>query len=241
MPTPPTAHRCAACEDRGWIVRADDRGVERATRCTCQAGRGVDRSLEAARIPIRYRHCTIQNFSAVNESLQRARLAAERFVSEFPQHSAGLLFSGPCGTGKTHLAVGVVAELVRRHRADALFVDCPLLIRQLQDSFATDELRRHDLLRAVEGADVVLLDDLGGSKASEWVRDTFAEIVNVRYNAARLTLVTTRYSDDPGAVADLTFEGQVGTAVRSRLYEMCKTYGFDAGDFRKNQRNANHY
>ena len=175
-----------------------------------------------------------------NESLQRAKMAADEFVRDYPAGGAGLLFSGPCGSGKTHLAVGILKELIHKHHVGALYVDCALLIRLLQDSFGSEDLSRFDLLRPVESAELLLLDDLGGSKASEWVRDTFAGIINVRYNANRLTLVTTRYPDDGNKPADLTLEMQVGAAVRSRLYEMCTTYRLDAADFRRTVANANH-
>lgn len=240
-PPAPPVFRCVVCEDRGWVVAAGEDGVERARPCDCAKRQGVDLLLSAARIPERYRHCSIQNFSPMkNPSLVRARQAAEEFVRDFPQVDAGLLFSGPCGSGKTHLAVGILAELAKSRRVAALYVDCALLLRLLQDSFGEEDLSRRDLLRPVETADLLLLDDLGGSKASEWVRDTLAGIVNVRYNASRLTLVTTRFPDDPSGPADLTLEQQVGVAVRSRLFEMCTTVRLDADDFRRSVRNANH-
>ena len=223
------------------MIAAGEDGVSRARRCDCSKRTGVDRELGAARIPERYKHCTIGSFAAINDSLSAARRVAEAFVRDYPQNEAGLLFSGPCGSGKTHLAVGILQELVRRHRVAALYVDCALLIRNLQDSFSSDDLSRPEILRPIEEAELLLLDDLGGSKASEWVRDTFAGIVNVRYNAARLTLVTTRFPDDAARPADMTLEMQVGTAVRSRLFEMCTTIPVEAEDFRRTVRKADHY
>ncbi len=233
-------YRCQSCEDRGWIVRTDETGVDRAAPCDCARRRGLDIGLGAARIPERYRHCTIHNFSSLNDTLARAKKVAEEFVRDWPQNEAGLLISGPCGSGKTHLAVGILQELIRGRHADALYVDCALLVRQLQDSFSADGASRPEILRPVESAQVLLLDDLGSSKASEWVRDTFAGIINVRYNASRLTLITTRFPDAAAAPSELTLEQQVGAAVRSRLYEMCTTHRIEAEDFRRSVRNASH-
>jgi DNA replication protein DnaC len=237
---PPPPVRCASCEDRGWIVRPGDDGVERASPCDCAKRRGLDLSISSARIPERYRHCTIQNFSPLNASLRRAREAADELANDWPQVQAGLLFCGPCGSGKTHLAVGLLQALIRRHQVSGLYVDCALLIREIQDAFGSDDRSRRDLIRPVEETEVVLLDDLGGTKPSEWVRDTIAGIVNSRYNASRLTLVTTRFADEPANAVELTLEQQVGVAVRSRLYEMCTTWRLETDDFRRRVRNASH-
>jgi len=82
---------------------------------------------------------------------------------------------------------------------------------------------------------VLVLDELGASKPTDWVRDTMMQIINTRYNDKRLTIFTTNYSDarkndkDSGEI----LEDRIGVALRSRLYEMCKTVVIDGEDYRK--------
>src|SRR5207302_535544 len=97
-----TATACTICGGSGWKPTAD----RRVTRCDCVlAGRG-ERLLKSARIPARYEHCDMQDFAALNPSLAAAKLIGQRFVQEYDptRHNDGLLFVGPIGVGKTHLA-----------------------------------------------------------------------------------------------------------------------------------------
>jgi len=90
------------------------------------------------------------------------------------------------------------------------------------------------VLEPVFEADVLVLDELGASKPTDWVRDTMMQIINTRYNDKRLTIFTTNYSDTRKNEKDgEILEDRIGVALRSRLYEMCKTVVIDGEDYRK--------
>src|SRR5690349_20650816 len=104
---------CTICNDTGWKPAG-----ERVTRCDCQRRDRGDKLLALARIPERYKHCEISNFDVLSGrfemAMHKAKMTAEGFVREFPlDNNQGLLFTGTIGTGKTHLAVGIVKELIR--------------------------------------------------------------------------------------------------------------------------------
>jgi len=91
-------------------------------------------------------------------------------------------------------------------------------------------------------AEVLVLDELGASKPTEWVWDTVAHILNTRYNDKRTTIITTNYPDaPPGGVAtapqramrDETLGDRIGERMRSRLAEMCVTLQMNGADFRQ--------
>jgi DNA replication protein DnaC len=82
-------------------------------------------------------------------------------------------------------------------------------------------------------AEVLLLDELGASKPTDWVQDTIMQIIGKRYNNRKLTLFTTNYRDDRLMPAEETLEDRIGRRVRSRLYEMCKTIMIDGEDYRR--------
>ena len=78
-----------------------------------------------------------------------------------------------------------------------------------------------------------LLDELGVSKPTDWVRDTMMQIINARYNDRKLTIFTTNYRDARRHHAEETLEDRIGVRLRSRLYEMCRTVPVDGEDYRR--------
>jgi DNA replication protein DnaC len=89
------------------------------------------------------------------------------------------------------------------------------------------------VLAPVLNADVLVLDELGASKPTDWVRDTMAHVINTRYNEKKFTIFTTNYLDERPNDREETLEDRIGVRVRSRLYEMCKTIMMDGKDYRK--------
>jgi DNA replication protein DnaC len=209
-----------------------------------------ERRLGAARIPQRYRDCTLDAFDPSyprsDESLGRALLTARKFVEAYPVDTAGrgLLFVGTAGLGKTHLAVGVLQRLVRERGVRGLFCDYRELLKNIQNSYNpqvnTTEI---ELLKPVFAAEVLVLDDLGAQKPNEWVWDTVALILNTRYNDKMTTIITTNYADLPAgggdqsdaqrAAREQTLGDRIGDRMRSRLAEMCIQVKMEGPDFRQ--------
>jgi len=249
---------CAICGGVGLVrvMSAQGRWVSRP--CECQEMVREERRLAAAHIPERYRHCAMDtfetSFNGADPSLERALTTARRFVDEYPVDTAGigLLFVGPMGTGKTHLAVGVLRRLVREKGVRGLFCDYRELLKSIQNSYnpqvATTEL---ELLKPVFEAEVLVLDDLGAQKPNEWVWDTVALILNTRYNDKQSTIITTNYPDqgvgdgfktDPdgkrAASSYDTLGDRIGERMRSRLAEMCVRIETKGKDVRQSVKKA---
>ena len=108
----------------------------------------------------------------------------------------GLLLTGSIGVGKTHLAVGILQALVAERGATGLFYDYRDLLKQIQNSYNA-QVRETELeiLAPVFEAEVLVLDELGASKPTDWVWDTVAHILNTRYNDRRTTIITTNYAN----------------------------------------------
>jgi DNA replication protein DnaC len=202
LSTPQSTPECPVCGGTGWKRISEAGEANRVERCECRLGARAERLLKSAQIPSRYKHCTLADFftdfSGAHRSLAAARLAAGRFVEEYPLEKKGLLFIGPIGTGKTHLAVGIMQELISNKGTHSLFCDYRDLLKEIQNSYnpqvQTTEL---EVLQPIFEAEVLVLDELGAIRPSEWVWDTVSHIINYRYNEQKTTIITTNFPDGP--------------------------------------------
>ena len=240
-----------------------------AVPCDCTTGDRTERALQRARVPERYRHCDFENYetdndienvtreqlAAWNRSLTQAKILVQRFAGDFPAGSEhGLLLMGPCGVGKTHLAVSAMKTIVLRGHS-GLFYDYRELLKAIQDSYNPEnQATEMSVLEPVLKTEILVLDDVGSSKPSLWALETVGHILNTRYNDKRVTLLTTNFLDADTATAspsqsprvagirapttEDSLTERVGKRIRSRLYEMCRTLEIYAPDYRKEIRHA---
>jgi len=237
---------CPKCHGSGW-ARIERGGIEGVVRCECIKGTRTERLLLKANIPRRYEHCELDNFENPfrNTSTDIARVGAEGFVAEYPIRF-GLLFMGPQGIGKTHLAVGIIKKLILQKSVPCLFCTFPELLKEIQDSWnPVSQSSEMTLLEPVLNTEVLVLDELGAQKPSDWVRDQVAYVLNYRYNENKVTIVTTNFQDyeseEGKAVRPDSLTQRIGPRIRSRLFEMCRTVKMDGKDFRAEIMHANHH
>ena len=253
---------CPLCEGTGWkTVSKAGNGAgsindRRVTRCDCQLRARAESLMAAARIPRRYEHCELENydtdFPGAHPSLAEALFLATNFAKKCdPRGDKGLLIIGKIGTGKTHLAVGIIKELILSRGISCLFYDYRELLKEIQNSYnSTVQTTELDVLRPVFESDVLVLDELGAVKPTEWVWDTVSLILNTRYNDNRTTIITTNFDDQPAAAVSgslspakaatrgETLGDRIGERMRSRLHEMCRIITLDGADFRQKFRSA---
>jgi DNA replication protein DnaC len=259
---------CSLCEGTGLRI-VEEGGRQVARPCECRVARRAARMLEQAHIPRRYEHCTLDSYIVSgsrgdDHTLARAHWLARKFVQHFhgKPPGSGLLFTGSVGVGKTHLAVGILKRLIQDYGVQGTFCDYRELLKEVQNSYnqnvAATEMQ---VLRPIFEAEVLVLDELGASKPSEWVWDTVAHVLNTRYNDLKTTIITTNYSNAgplgaenvpaPHAQPDTaageearaamkkdTLGDRIGERMRSRLQEMCVVVEMYGKDYRENENRA---
>jgi DNA replication protein DnaC len=158
---------------------------------------------------------------------------------EFPSVERGLLFAGPVGVGKTHLAVAILRGLIEKG-VNCLFYEHGTLLKEIQDSYnPVSHLSEANVLAPVYRAEVLVLDELGTTRPTDWVLDTMTHIISKRYNDNRLTIFTTNYLDGRQNPSDETLQDRIGARLRSRLYEMCRTVIMEGDDYRRQLHDSN--
>jgi DNA replication protein DnaC len=221
---------CPSCGGSGW-ERVESGTVR---RCSCVHTGRIERLLADARIPKRYEHCVLASYAPTDPSQKKAKADVTTFLEKYPSIDVGLLFIGPCGVGKTHLAVSVLKHVIIERQDSGLFYDFRDLLREIQGSYnSISQTSELEILRPVLDANLLVLDELGAGKPTEWVRETMAHIINCRYNDQRLTIFTSNYLDTPATPREESLTDRIGARLRSRLYEMCKVIKIEGEDFRK--------
>jgi DNA replication protein DnaC len=230
---------CPLCDGTGWTV-VERHGLSGAQRCSCAVTARTAALRRASGIPPNYEHASLDNFQIPQENpvaragLGKVLMQVRSFVREFPAPDRpGLLLIGETGTGKTHLAVAALRALIERGH-EGLFFDFQNLLDRIRSGYdAASGTSDRAAYRNAMDAEILLLDDLGSHRITEWVEDTVTSIITYRCNHQKPLIATTNLEiEETGPVAYTTAGGAVvrgktlgdvvGPRARSRLFEMCR-------------------
>ncbi len=206
--------------------------VEEVLPCpSCRSKVRLEKLLLRAKIPARYFDRGFDVYLARGSLQERALRQAIEYVETFPQVQRGLLFVGPCGVGKTHLSVAILKSLIQEKMISATFVDEAELLRRLQYSYdPTSPETAREVLLPLLNIDLLVWDDLGVGRPTEWAAETIRTVINHRYTYNKHTIFSTNWPLESALKlawkgergAEQTLVQRIGHRLFSRIMEMCE-------------------
>lgn len=182
--------------------------------------------LKSAKIPVDFQDCTIQDFRTdiykAEENHRKAKFAkdvAVKFVEnfdEFEQRGKGLyIFSKATGTGKSRLAVSIANDIIKHFSVNVLYISSVNMLNELKKTFdnksGTHEI---DLIIHYGNVDVLIIDDFGVEKATDWSESIFTQVLEERMNNKKITILNSNLT-----VEDLSNKYPTGR-ISSRIEKM---------------------
>lgn len=196
----------------------------------------IESILGKSGIKKRYLSRTIDSFSVTAENKKSFEVATD-YIKNFREYftqGKGLYLEGPCGTGKTHLAIAIALAIINT----GVPVICKTSIDILGDIKRcyerNSEVTEEEVLEAYKTVDLLIIDDLGKEQVTEWSVPVLYSILNERYEALLPTIITTNYNTT--ALAEkLSAKGDTETAaaIISRFVESYKRVTMAWADYRR--------
>lgn len=215
---------CVAAEAAAERAEADRREAE------AQRAR-AERMLEQTLLPARFSERTLASFNAETDGQKRALRIATEFVANFDvclRRGSSLIFSGLPGTGKSHLAAGIMLGILPQHIG--IYVTMMDLIRMLRDTWRKDSDRsQSDVLNQLADAPLLVIDEVGVQYGTDGERTLFFDVMDRRYRERMPTILLTNQGMEE-------FKVTVGERVYDRLTEVARWVPFDWKSYRATAR-----
>jgi DNA replication protein DnaC len=204
--------------------------VSGARRCGCVDPERHERVMASAGLPALYANASFDNFLLPRENpvshreLSAAFIAVRGFSRAFPSAGKqGLMLMGDPGTGKTHLACAAFRTILAKGFTGKFF-DYQNLLDRIRAGYDPSSQSGDNPYCEAMDTEVLLLDDVGAHRVTEWTEDTITSILTQRCNNQKPLIATTNLIDETSSAKNdyrTTLTERIGPRARSRLFEMC--------------------
>ena len=205
-------YQCKKCRDLGYIFQEDEKGYTVATPCECIEKRQIKEKLEGCGLTDSFKKKTFSTFKTDTEHQKQAKLRAMSYCKKFKEEKGSFLLTGNPGTGKTHLGIAIMMQLVNQN-VGCRYAEYISLIMSLKQC-CMDPINYNKEINEYKNCTVLFLDDLLKGQTSEADRKYIYEIINYRYMTEKPIIVSTEKSLDELMDYD--------AAITSRIIEMCR-------------------
>lgn len=174
----------------------------------------------------KYLSASFDNFS-MRQGAEKAFKAAKYYAEHFEEFGAeSLLLWGDVGNGKTHLAAAVHNYLIAQGKT-VVFISMPELLGKIRATFnKNNNESEHQIMKALMICDLLIIDDLGAEKPSDWVLETVFQIFDGRSRRQKPLMATSNLN--PKDLPD-----QIGKRIPDRLIEMSQPIKNEATSYRR--------
>lgn len=196
----------------------------------------IERLYRQSKIGERFKQRTFETYIA-NEQNKKPYLSAKRYCERFDELSRegiGIAFTGSFGTGKTHLAAAITNELLKHH-IPVIFGSLSALLMQIKETYGEGKrVSETSIITLYSTIELLVIDDIGKEKITDWVLEKLFDIINNRYEANLPIIITSNYS-----VTELTERlstdknAVTAQAITSRISEMTRGIEMNWEDYRK--------
>ena len=209
-----TAEQIAATEKE--LQEAKDRAYRDRTR----------QLFEQSNLGVKFERATFAAFEK-RQGTEGALSACKKWANGYPpKHGQGLVIEGPTGSGKTHLAAAITHDLLEKG-IEVIFQSVPDLLLRIRGTFnKNSELTEEQIMRRLIEVEVLVLDDLGAEKMTDWTETTIYNLIDQRYRHERPIIITTNLN--LGEIGD-----RIGPRTMDRLAESYVSVKLKATSYRR--------
>lgn len=149
-----------------------------------------ERRLEAKRIDVLFnssivnaelKQATLNNYEVLNQDQKEKLDIAFKLASGYiAGDTNNTLFLGPAGTGKSHLAYGIIKHISDKTKKHAMFIKIPELLARIKSDFNSSEQTQQKWIARLSKVPYLVLDDLGTEKVTDWSKEILFSILDNR-------------------------------------------------------------
>ena len=190
----------------------------------------LNKLLKGSGLGKRFKDCTLNNWKkrkGTEQAFEEA-LAYSNNLKEQIEAGKGMIIFGNPGNGKSHLVAAIVNQAVKLGNV-AVFERVPRLLAKIRSTYSGGTVSEEEIITALIKADLLVLDDLGAEKCSEWTEQSLYTIIDERYTEGLPVIATTN--------TDLEeLERKIGPRSMDRLLEMCEIVENRGTSYRQERR-----